>query len=143
MNESVIQTNSLQIWIPAIVSLLTMFLNFLFYIFIQPRLTFKATAKDSLKKISVEFLNYLTEIVSYSNFDGVPTQIRKFSLQIHLSFKKGTSDGRLEKLLENIFTETKKRKELTSNKDIEEWGQNFRVLVRELRRNLAKYCGSL
>mgnify|MGYP003188871267 FL=1 len=126
MYEVALETNNLEIWVPAIVSIITLVLNLLFYIFIQPRLTYKATAKESLKKVSVDLLNYLAEIISYEQFDGVPTQIRKYSLQIHLHFKAGTSDGQLEILLEQIFNEVRKRKNLTSTDDIDKWNDEFR-----------------
>lgn len=143
MGEVVVETNNLEIWIPAIVSVFTLVLNLLFYIFIQPRLTYRATAKESLKKVSVELLNYLAEIISYEQFEGVPTQIRKYSLQIHLHFKEGTSDGQLEILLEQLFKEVRKRKSLTTASDIDKWNDDFRVLARKLRKNLAKHCGAL
>lgn len=143
MGEVVVETNNLEIWIPAIVSIFTLVLNLLFYIFIQPRLTYRATAKESLKKVSVELLNYLAEIISYEQFEGVPTQIRKYSLQIHLHFKEGTSDGQLEILLEQLFQEVRKRKSLTTASDIDKWNDDFRVLARKLRKNLAKHCGAL
>lgn len=144
MNEVIAQeTNNLEIWVPAIVSIVTLIVNMLFYLFVQPRITYKATAKGSLSKISVELLNYLAEIISYENFDGVPTQIRKYSLQIHLHFKDGTSDGQLELLLENVFKEAKRRKSLTSAEDISKWNDDFRILARALRKNLAKHCGVL
>lgn len=141
--ETALETNNLEIWIPAIVSIITLILNLLFYIFIQPRLTYKATAKESLKKVSVELLNYLAEIISYESFDGVPTQIRKYSLQIHLHFKDGTSEGQLEILLEQLFREVRKRKSLTVTADIDKWNEEFRTLARNLRENLAKHCGAL
>lgn len=143
MCEVALETNNLEIWVPAIVSIITLVLNLLFYIFIQPRLTYKATAKESLKKVSVDLLNYLAEIISYEQFDGVPTQIRKYSLQIHLHFKAGTSDGQLEILLEQIFNEVRKRKNLNSIDDIDKWNDEFRVLARDLRKKLAKHCGVL
>lgn len=138
-----LETNSLEIWIPAIVSIITLLLNLMFYIFIQPRLTYKATAKESLKKVSVELMNYLAEIISYEDFSNVPTQIRKHSLQIHMHFKKGTSDGQLEILLEQVFKEVKRRKSLATAEDIDKWNDDFRVLARKLRKELAKYCGAL
>lgn len=143
MCEVILETTSLEIWIPAIVSIITLLLNMMFYIFIQPRLTYRSTAKESLKKVSVELLNYLAEIISYEQFDGVPTQIRKYSLQIHLHFKEGTSDGELEILLEQLFKEVRKRKSLTIAADIDNWNDDFRVLARKLRKNLAKHCGAL
>lgn len=143
MDATVLETNSLEIWIPAVVSIITLVLNLIFYIFVQPRLTYKATAKESLKKVSVDLLNYLAEIISFDHFDGVPTQIRKYSLQIHLHFKDGTTDGQLEVLLEQIFREVRIRKSLTATDDIDKWNDNFRVLSRDLRKKLAKYCGAL
>ena len=137
------KTDNLSIWIPAAVSVTTLILNLAFYIFIQPRLTYKSTAKESLKMVAVEFLNYLAEIVSYEDFNGVPTQIRKYSLQIHLHFKKGTANGQLEILLEQAFKETQKRKKLTQISEIEKWDDDFRILARELRKSLAEYCGAL
>lgn len=136
-------TFSWEIWVPAAVSIITLIVNMLFYLFAQPRITYKAIAKENLAKVAVELLNYLAEIVSLDNFDGVPTKIRKYSLQIHLHFKKGTSDGKIEMLLEKIYQEVKLRKNLNTEVEIANWNDNFRVLVRELRKNLAKYCGAL
>lgn len=135
--------DNLEIWIPATVSIVTLLVNMAFYLFMQPRIVDKASTKEALRKVSVKLLNYLAEVVSMDNFDGVPTKIRKYSLQIHLYFKSGTAAGKVELLLEQIFKEVQKRKGLTAQRDIEEWNDNFRNLVRDLRKNLAKYCGSL
>lgn len=144
MGETLVnETNNLEIWIPALVSIVTLIINLLFYVFVQPRITYKTTAREALAKTSIEFLNYLTELVSFDNFEGVPTTVRKYSLQIHLHFKSGTADGEIELLLEKIFKETQKRKTLNLETEIENWNDSFRVLVRELRKNLAKYCGEL
>ena len=137
------ESTNLELWIPAAVSILTLVLNLMFYILVQPRLTYKATAKEVLSKISVELLNYLSEIVSLNDFSGVPTQIRKYSLQIHLHFKEGTSDGQLELLLEQVFQAVKKRKTLTDEVDIIKWNDDLRDLEKKLRKQLAKYCGAL
>lgn len=144
MEEALVnEMNNLEIWIPAVVSIVTLIINLLFYVFAQPRITYKITAREALAKTSIEFLNYLTELVSFDNFEGVPARVRKYSLQIHLHFKSGTADGKIELLLEKIFKETQKRKTLNSETEIENWNDSFRVLVRELRKNLAKYCGEL
>lgn len=132
-----------EIWIPAMVSIVTLLVNMAFYLFMQPRIADKASTKEALTKVSVELLNYLAEIVSMDNFDGVPTKIRKYSLQIHLYFRSGTAAGAVELLLEKIFKEVQKRESLSAQQDIEHWNDNFRNLVRDLRKNLAKYCGSL
>lgn len=137
------ETNNLEIWIPAIISTITLVVNLLFYIFVQPRLAYKTTAREALTKTSVELLSYLADIISFDSFDGVPTKIRKYSLQIHLHFKNGTADGKIELLLEQIFKESQRRKQLNAETEIEQWNENFRVLARDLRMNLAKYCGEL
>lgn len=136
-------TSNLQVWVPAIVSIVTLVINLMFYMFVQPRLTYKAGAKEALGKIAIDLLNYLSDIVSYECFDGVPTQIRKYSLQIHMQFKSGTADEALEELLEEIFKDAKARKQLTTPEDIDAWNNAFRVKVRKLRGLLAKYCGVL
>lgn len=136
-------SGNLEIWIPAIVSIITLLINLLFYIFVQPYLAYKGSARETLTKVSVELLNYLTEIVSYDKFDGVPTKIRKYSLQIHLQFKNGAAEKKISLLLEEIYQEVQKRKQLHSDKEIDEWNNNFRVIVRNLRMALAKYCGVL
>lgn len=142
VQEIVNESKSMEIWIPAVVSIITLLVNMFFYIFVQPRLTYKTTAKESLTKVSVELLNYLAEIVSYEDFTGVPTKIRKYSLQIHLQFKNGTAKGDIELNLEKVFQEIQKRKQLSTEVEIEKWNEGFRVLVRDLRKSLAKYCGS-
>lgn len=134
---------NLEIWIPAAVSIVTLLVNMAFYLFMQPRIADKASTKEALTKVSVKLLNYLAEVVSMDNFDGVPTKIRKYSLQIHLYFRSGTAAGEVELLLEKIFKEVQKRKSLTAQQEIENWNDNFRNLVRDLRKSLARYCGSL
>lgn len=134
--------SDLQIWIPSIVSIITFLLTGCFYLFVQPRLTYKSKAKETLKKASVQLLNYLAEIVSYDDFAGVPTKVRKYSLQIHLCFKKGTANGLLELKLEQVYMAVNSRKSLNKDVEIENWNDSFRVLVRELRIELARYCGA-
>lgn len=143
VQNAINDSNNLEVWIPAIISVFTLIVNLFFYIFVQPRISYKSTAKDALSKVSIELLNYLAEIVSFEDFSGVPTKIRKYSLQIHLQFKKGTADGQVELLLEEIFKAVQKRKTIESIEDIESWNEVFRNKVRGLRKELAKYCGSL
>lgn len=135
--------DNLEIWIPAAVSVITLLVNMAFYLFMQPHIADKASTKEALRKVSVKLLNYLSDVVSMDSFEGVPTKIRKYSLQIHLYFKSGTAAGEVELLLEKIFKEVQTRKSLTAQQEIENWNDNFRNLVRDLRKNLAKYCGSL
>lgn len=141
--EVVKEASNMEVWIPAIVSIITLFVNLLFYLFGQPKITYRNNRKESLIKVSVDLLNYLTDIISFNNFDGVPTQIRKYCLQIHLCFKNGIADGQIELLLEKIFKEVQARKSIIADGEIEQWDENFRDLVRELRKRLAKYCGAL
>lgn len=144
MKELISQMGAnLNIWIPAFVSVLTLVVNLLFYLFVQPRITYQAATREALTKISVEFFNYLAEIVSYDSFEGVPTTIRKYSMQIRLYFKPGRTSGQLELILEEIFKETQKRKRLDSLEDIKKWNDNFRNLVKDLRKIVGKYCGVL
>ena len=96
-------SNNLQIWIPAITSVITLIVNLMFYILVQPKLKYKAEARENISKISAELLSYLSDIVSFDSFDGVLTKVRKLSLQIHLQFKNGTADKEIENLLEEIY----------------------------------------
>ena len=134
---------NLQVWVPAVVSIITLILNLCFYIFVQPKLTLRAGAKQELEKTSVELLNYMAEVVSYPEFEGVPTKIRKYSLQIHMQFKSGTAGNGIDLVLEKIYKEVKRRKTLSDENDIEQWDTEFRNLARELRVKLAGYCGTL
>lgn len=136
-------SNGIQVWIPSIVSIIIVIINHLYYIFVQPNVLFKKTARENLTKVSVELLNYLSEIVSMDEFSGVPTQIRKYSLQIHLQFRGGVAKGQIASLLEHVFEEAKIRKTLSDSKDVEKWNDDFRNIVRKLRIELAKYCGIL
>ena len=131
----------LELWVPSIISVITLILNGWFYIFVQPKLTEQAKAKESLTEISLEFLKYLADIVSYDDFEGVPTKVREYSLQIHLHFKHGIANKKLEKLLEQIFQDVQERKTLEKEPEIEEWTIEFRKQVKELRKQLAKKCG--
>ncbi|MEI3192229.1 MAG: hypothetical protein V8S36_08395 [Lachnospiraceae bacterium] len=76
-------------------------------------------------------------------FEGVPTKIRKYSLQIHMQFKSGTAGNGIDLVLEKIYKEVKRRKTLSDENDIEQWDTDFRNLARELRVKLAGYCGTL
>ena len=133
----------LKSWGPSIISIIVLFINILYYIFGQPRVSFKAKRKEQLVNISEEFLIFLFEVVSYSDFNGVPTKVRNFSLKIHLCFKEGTAPDQLAQMLEDLFQQVRLRKKITSQQDIDKWNEQFRCKVRELRKELAKYCGVL
>jgi len=133
----------LKIWVPSIVSIITLLINMGFYIFGQPRLGYKYKRKEELSKICEEMFTYLSEIVSLKDLAGAPTKIRNFSLKIHLCFKKGTASKDLSDCLEVIYQMVKQRKNFNDDNDMEEWNDNFRNQCRELRRLLGKYCGGL
>ena len=74
MGETLVnETNNLEIWIPAVVSIVTLIINLLFYVFVQPRITYKTTARQALAKTSIEFLNYLSSKVriNYSDYTSL------------------------------------------------------------------------
>ena len=143
VDSNAIQGNNLAIWVPSIISIITLLFNLGFYIFCELRLGYKYRIKQELAKISAELLTYLAEIVSYDTFEGVPTQIRNYSLKIHLCFKTGTADEEIAEELEQIFQAVKCRKKLTDASEIGEWNEKFRKKVRKLRCLLSKYCGAL
>ncbi len=133
----------LKLWVPTIVSIITLLINMGFYVFGQSRLGYKYKRKEELAKISEEMCAYLSEIVSLESFTGVPTKIRNYSLRIHLCFKDGTAKKKLADKLEEIFQAVKQRKTLNDAQDIEAWNERFRNQSRELRKQLGKYCGGL
>lgn len=136
-------SSGLEAWLPPIISIITLVVTMVFYIFIQPRITDRTSAKNDLKTVSISLLNYLTDIVSYKEFDGVPTKIRQYSLQIHLCFKSGIADPEIEKLLESIFQLTKERKTIVDSDEIKKWNAELKSKAHDLRVELAKHCGSL
>lgn len=133
----------LKSWGPSIISIVVLFINILYYMFGQPRVSFRAKRKEQLVTISEEFLIFLSELISYTDFNGVPTKIRNFSLKIHLCFKDGTAPDLLAQMLENLFQQVKLRKNITKQQDVDKWNEQFRCDVRLLRKELAKYCGVL
>lgn len=143
MEKEVLAVSDLQIWAPAIVSVVTLAVNMLFYIFAQPKISYKNKVKESLSKVSVELFDYISEIVSYNDFSGVPTKIRQYSIRIHMCFKEGTAPKELEAILEEIYQAVKKRKSLTTFDEIDRWNENFRKMAKKLRKNLAEHCGAL
>lgn len=136
-------TGSLAIWIPCIVSIVTLLLNLGFYIFIQPRQSYAYKRKEDLAKISGEMFTYLSGVVSLDDFNGIPTQIRNFSLKIHLCFRTGTAPKEIADCLESIFQMAKERKGFSSEDDVNKWNENFRTELRQLRNGIGKYCGGL
>lgn len=128
-------------FVTAGISILTLLVNILFYILIAPRINFRFQKKEELTKNASEFLSYLSDVVSFENYDGVPTKIRNYCLSIHLLFKKGQAPTEISNCMEEMFQLAKKRKTITDNTEIQEWEIEFRTKSRNLRTLLAKYTG--
>ncbi len=137
------QGNDLALWVPSMISILTLLFNVGFYIFCELRLGYKYQMKQELAKISAELLTYIAEIVSFDTFENVPTTIRNYSLKIHLCFKSGTADKEVAEELEKIFQAVKRRKGITDENEIDQWNSDFRRKARTLRCLLSRYCGAL
>lgn len=133
----------LKVWLPSIVSIITLLINLCFYIFVQPRLGYKYKVKEQLYRECTELFVFLTDIVSKTDFNGVPTKIREHSLKIHLCFVSGKADDKTSEKLEEIYQMTKNRKTLNADTEIEAWNIQFRKKSRELRKLLGHYCGGL
>ncbi len=133
-------TSDLSIWVPAIVSIVSVLLNIVFSIFIAPRVLRKSNAREKMHKICTEYQKYLSSVVSLESFDGVPTEIRKFSLEVLLMFKSGKAPDGLNNSMEAIYQAAKRRKHLPPQ-EITAWEQEFREKVRALRIEMAKYSG--
>jgi hypothetical protein len=143
MMMEILDVEQLKIWIPAGVSIITLIVNISFYMFCQPNISFKNKRKEDYVNIANDLLVYLSKLVSFVYFDGALTTIRNYSLKIHLCFSSGTADGKIEMKLEEVYQSVKRRKTMTDPHDIAEWEDEFRNLVRELRKVLAKYSGIL
>lgn len=126
-------------WLPVILSACTLVFNVIFYMYFKDYLAFKYSRTADLAKISAEFLTYLTEVVSYDEFDGVPTQIKNYSEQILLCFK--IEEKTVSTMLEELFNAAQKRKKLKNEDDIRQWREKFRLKTSELQKALRKHCG--
>lgn len=129
-------------WLPTITSIVTLAVNILFYVCIQSRLGYEYKRKEDLATICEDFFKYLSEVVSYEDFRGVPTTIREYSLKIHLCFLEGQADEDISNKLEDLFQMAKERKSMGSD-NTETWNRDFRQTVRELRHLIGKYCGGI
>lgn len=136
-------SENLQIWIPSIVSIVTLVINLVYYIFIQPFVSFKQVRKQELSKTAEELMIYLSDIVSVEKYDSVPTNIRNYSLKIHLCFESGSAPSPLNEYLEKAFQAAQKRKSLETEEEIMEWNEEFRVIAKMIREKLAEHCGVL
>ena len=132
---------SLGDWIAAIISVVTLFLNILFYIIIAPKISFRFQKKEDFLKYSSEFVAYLSEVNSFSNFDGVPTKVKSYCVSIMLLFKSGEAPKLLSDQMETVYQLVKQRKSLIEKDEISNWEEQFRQETRKLRQYLAKYTG--
>lgn len=132
-----------KVWLPSIVSIITLLINLCFYIFVQLRLGYRYKVKEQLYQECAKLFVYLADIVSMTDFNGVPTQIREYSLKIHLCFMGGKADDKTSSKLEKIYQMTKDRKTLNTDTEIGAWNTQFRNESRELRKLLGRYCGGL
>ncbi len=123
------------------ISIITLFLNILFYIIIAPRIGFRFQKKDELFKTASEFLAFLSEINSYDSFDGIPTKVKKYCVSIKLLFKDGETPEELTNCMEKVYQMVKSRKNIETIEDIERWETEFRAETHTLRKELAKYTG--
>ena len=73
-------------WLPVILSACILLFNVLFYMYFKDYIAFKYSRTADLARIGAEFLAFLTEVVSYDDFEGVPTKIKNYSEQILLCF---------------------------------------------------------
>lgn len=135
--------NNLELWVPAGVSILSLFVNIIFSIFVAPRIMEKISYKSKLYDICSDFLAFLATATSLDSYDGAPTKIRDYSLKIHLMFKTGTAPQNVSNSLEELFQLMRQRKRITDTPEIEAWNESFRVKVREFRKNIAHYTGKL
>ena len=132
---------SMSDWFAAVVSICTLLLNILFYIVIAPRINFKFQKKEDFLKYSSEFLSYLSELNSFTSFDGVPSRVKSYCVTIKLLFKSGSAPKELDECMEAVYQLVKKRKSLNDDKAIGQWEEKFRNKTHELRVHLAKYTG--
>lgn len=129
------------IWIPALISIISLFFNILFYIIIAPKINLKYQKKSELLKIASDFFAYLSDLPSLKSFEGAPTQIRKYSQSIHLMFKNGTAPDNLASILEDLFKSVQSRKNIVDEKEISAWNSEIRNKIRSLRIEIASYTG--
>lgn len=125
-------------WLPVVLNACTLLFNVFFYMYFKDYIAFKYTRTADLAKIGAEFLSFLTEVISYDDFEGVPTKIKNYSEQILLCFR--TDEKEISKLLEELFVSAQKRKSMTDG-DVDYWRKHFREKTSRLQKLLRKYCG--
>lgn len=141
-NTSAVDTTAqLAVWVPAVISILTLIITIIFTVYVSPMISRKHNQKVAMYNICTEFFDYLTDLVSFDNFDGAPSEVRKYSMRIHLMFKSGDAPQKVKETLEAVWKKVKERKTLQDEEKIAAWETSYRGLVRELRKELAKYVG--
>jgi len=144
VNELVNGTTTISIgeYFTAIVGITTLLVNVLFYIVIAPRIGFRFQKKEDFLKYSSEFMTYLAQVNSLSDFDGAPTKVKNYCESIQLLFKEGVAPAKLQACMEEVFQLVKERKDAQMEKtEMEEWELCFRKKTHDLRKYLAKYTG--
>ncbi|MCT4544521.1 MAG: type IV secretory system conjugative DNA transfer family protein [Vallitalea sp.] len=120
------------------ISIFTLVINIFFYIIIAPRINYRMKNKERMYNLCSEFLDYLITITSIDNFDGVPTKIRSYSIRLQLMFRDGKAPHELRETLEKVFQLAKKRKNITTDENINIWQEDMRSTTFELRVLLSK-----
>ena len=131
----------LSIWIPAVVSIMVLIVNLCFYATIMPTISHKYERKKDFSKKIEEFLIFLSEVVSFKDFNHAPTNIRNFSLTLDIYFTDGEAPREIHEVLEELFQSLKSRKTMNNIDEISEWENLFRKNVRTLKKRLSKYTG--
>lgn len=101
----------------------------------------KHNQKVAMYNICTEFFDYLTDLVSFDDFKGAPSAVRRYSLRVHLMFKSGEAPENVKNTLEAVWKKVKERKALQDEEKIAEWETSYRKLVYKLRKELARYVG--
>lgn len=130
----------MEIWIPAVVAVVTLIINICFNFIISPMIIRKYEVKTKLFDICQEFLIYLTDVVSFDDFSHVPSAVRNYSLKVHICFKTGEAPKQLKEVLEKLFQAVKERHDNKCS-DIKRWEKDFRDLVKEFRKQISRYVG--
>ena len=131
----------LDTWLPSIISVITLLINVAYYAFGQPKVSYKLKRKERLVEVSEELLTYLSKVVSLDDYSGAPTNIRNYSLTIHMCFKSGSAPEEISSLLEETFQLVKSRKQMDDKECIDKWNRDIKDLAGYLRKKLAKYTG--
>lgn len=135
------EDTALSIWVPAIVSIVTLVITIIFTVYVSPRIAEKQNQRAAMYKICTDFFDYLTDLVSLDDFSGAPSTVRKYSMKIHFMYKSGSAPEDIKEGLEKIYQKVKVRKTMEDAKAIEKWEKEFRDEVRVLRKELSRYVG--